>query len=227
MRNLFALRLAIWDMATYIGWRDNNESSNPQCVTDLLFNSEEEAEKYAENLYNDAEIYNEATLYSLSLTDEEILEVSEFDEFEDFEDAMREAYGNDPMGIDFHKSWYSDRKETLAEYIVDNGEEYLTPVDCANYDIDKSIEGSIVVVWQWHRYVGYARKFVELRYAYDRETEANLTKDDTVCGDKIDIVMTKEEIESCEDLESALTDKLIADWKWTNARDVERAIEII
>lgn len=224
MRNLFALRLAIWDMATYIDFRDYDKCSNPRSCEHLLFNSEDEAKEYAAKLYSDDSTYNDATLHRMQMDDKDILDISGFESIEDFEEAMREGYPADITTTWRNKPFGLDERERLAEYIIDNGED-LDAVDCANYDIDKSIEGSIVVVWQWHRYVGYARKFVELRYAYDGETEANLTEDDTVSGDKIDIVMTKEEVENCEDLESALTDKLIADWKWTNVRDVERAID--
>lgn len=226
MKQLFALRLAIWDMATYIGFRDYNESSNPGYCECILFATEDEAKEYAAKLYSDDSIYNDATLHQMQMDDKDILDISGFESIGDFEDAMKAGlYPPEKRywwGI--KKPYGYDERVAIAKHIVENGEE-LYEVDCPNYDIDKSIEGSIVVVWQWHRYVGYARKFVELRYAYDGETEANLTKDDTVCGNKIDIIMTKEEVESCEDLESELTDKLIADWKWTNTGDVERAID--
>ena len=227
MRKLFALRLNIWDIATYIDFRDNGESSDPKLCVFLLFNSEDEAKEYAAKLYSDNTIYNYATLYQMQLNDDDILDVSGFENIEDFEEAMRDVYPADITTICNYVPFGYDEKNRLARYICDRGEE-LGEVECANCDINKSIDGSIVVVWHWHRYVGYARKFVELRYAHFGETEAILAKDDTLCGDKIDIVMTMDEVKSCKDLKSALINCLLTvDWRWTNVSDVERAIETL
>ncbi len=228
MKQLFALRLAIWNMATFIGWRDYNESSSPSSCEFLLFKSEDEAKEYASKLYFDSDIYNDVTLHTMSLTDKEIVELSGLESIGDFEDAMKAG-----LYPPEKSSWWSDTKPygydervAIAKHIVENGEE-LYEVDCPNYDIDKSIEGSIIVIWEWHRYVGYARNFVELRYAYDGETEALLTKEDSTSGNKVDIVLTKEEAENCEDLENELIDRLLADdaWKWTRESAVNRGID--
>ena len=99
---------------------------------------------------------------------------------------------------------------------------------CNNYDFDKSIDGSIVIVWSWHRYVGYARKCAEIRYAYLNETERNLTKEDKSFVNQMDVVMTKEEVEASKHLKEDLFEKLVSNrdyWKSTNPEFVEEQIE--
>lgn len=204
---LYALSISVWDADDYL----NDRNTNPRTTDRYLFKTEEEAKQFAmENTYADADDYNDCWLCSADIDNEEILDLTLFDTIEEFADNMS---GN------LHE-------EEIAQWVFDEDRIGGNMVECNNYDFDKSLDGAILVVWAWHRYVGYAREIRELRYAYYRETERVLTKRDATFVSQVDVVMTAEEVEKTEDLESDLIDKLLVDsnWKWTNTNKVERLI---
>ena len=93
----------------------------------------------------------------------------------------------------------------------------------------KSLDGALLIVWSWEKYIGYARNFIELRLGTDREDETLLLKEDRVYRPQVDILLTADEMEkmSSKDIENYLYNELLDNgWKWTNPAAVEREIEI-
>lgn len=215
-RKLFVLANSVWHADDFL----HDRNTNPMCVDLYLYDSEEKAKEQAKNVSCDDDIYNDGTIYMASLEESQILELSGFETIDDFEEALKEPYSTQS----YHKNYGEDEKTAVAEYIVDNSEDEW-PVDCANYDFDKTLEGAIIVCWSWQTHVGYARKCEALRYGYSDDTESLLTKEDCCYRTQCDVVMTADEVDSCADLAEALMDKLHdSSWKWTNPEFVDSLI---
>lgn len=224
-RKLYVLAVSVWDANDYIQFRDYDKSCNPGSTDLFLFATEEEAEKHAKTLDADDDIYNTADLFDGELTDEEILELTGYETIEEFDEALKEPYSTDPRV----KNLGEDEKGEVAQAIVDDGN-LLREVECPNYDFDKSLKGALLVFWSWERYIGYARKLIELRYGTSDDTEAMLTKEDKVFATQCDVLLTAEEVEdlSSEDLEQEIREKLSdGSWKWTNPGAIERCMEFV
>lgn len=205
---------SIWDADDYL--HDRNTDARTVDYYLLRDDSEEELKKVYDDIDADSDIYNDAVICRNVELDEEDILVNGFDSIEEFEEELELALDGDPKRSSLRE---------LEQYIL-NYSDWIN-LDVPNYNFDESIEGSIVVCWSWDRYVGYARKFEELRYAYCGETKRLLTKRDSTFVQQYDIVMTADEIASCDDLEQELYDRLIGDWKWRNTNAVERAISEI
>lgn len=205
---------SIWHADDYL----NDGNTNPIDVQYYLLrdDSEEELKKVYDDIDADSDIYNDAVICrNVEINEEDVLD-NGFDSIEDFEEELEIALDGDPKRSSLHE---------LEQYIL-NYNDWIN-LDVPNYDFDESIEGSIVICWSWYRYIGYARDFEELRYAYCGETKRLLTKADRTFVKQYDVVMTADEIAACDDLEQELYDRLIGDWKWRNKNAVERAISEI
>lgn len=216
-RELWALEVTNWNARDYFdgGWGTSASVA-------YLFATSDEAKAFAMGISTDRECYNEAMLYHGELTEEVILEASGYDDIADFDEALREPY-SDNWNI---KNLGEDEKRAVAGYVMEEYDDTSEEIPCANYDFDKSIAGAIIVVWAWEKHVGYARDFIGLRYADHDETERLLAKEDKVFARQVDVVMTKEEVDACEDLQTELFNKLLLDsWKWTRPGHVEIEIE--
>ncbi len=200
---LTALSVSVWDADDYL----HDRNTDPLAIDRYLFESEEEAKAFALTLDYDSEIYNEGWIYEADIDDEEILALTLFDTIGEFLQGMR---GN------LHE-------EEIAQWVVEQ-DGCGTPCDCANYDFDRSLGGAILVVWSWQTYVGYARKCMEIRYAYPNETAALLTKQDRTYVSQVDVAMTAEEVAASKDIKADLEGALLGNcdcWKWTNPQHVE------
>ncbi len=219
-RKLYVLAVSVWDANDYIRFRDHNESLNPGDTRLYLFASEDDAEKYVNTLDVDNDIYNTAYLFVGELTDEELLELTGYETIEEFDEALAEPYSTNPRV----KNLGEDEKGEVAQAVVDDGT-LLREVKCPNYDFNKSLNGALLVFWSWHRYIGYARKLIELRYATADDTEALLTKRDSVSATQCDVLLTADEVAGMtgEELEEKVRQILHEDsWKWVNSGAIER-----
>lgn len=215
-RELWALDVTSWNASDYFAGRSGGSTT-----LTYLFATSDEAKAFAMGIDTDSDSYNECMLFHGELTEEEILDESGFETIEDFDEAMREPYST----VWNRKNFGEDEKTAVAVYIQGEYDNTLEEIPCANYDFDKSIEGAIIVVWSWERYIGYARNFHELRYADHTETEALLTKEDRVSAKQVDIVMTADEVANSKHLRDELTEILQRDhWKWTKPSHVDLAI---
>ena len=219
-RELYCLMVCVWDANDYLV----QQNCNPLSADLYLFKSESELDEFAESIDYNEDVYNEGFMYKAELTEEEILDVTDFESIEDFDKAMDVRY-DDVLG--YYKTFEEKQKEKVCKHILDYYHNDECPIDLPNYNFDESIEGSIVVVWSWERYVGYARKCLDLRFADYGDTKAMLTKQDKVFTAQVDVVMTKEEVEEYDDindLREELMDRLRG-WKWPNPNFVESSVE--
>lgn len=217
-RELWALNVSSCNAGDYFSGKCCN-----YYIEMYLFGTSDEAKDFAMHLDTDSETYIECMLFHGELTEEEILEASGYEEMADFDEALSEPYSTNWN----HKNYGEDEKKAVAAYIQEEYNNTMEEIPCANYDFDKSIEGAIIVLWRWEQYIGYAREFMELRYADSSETEALLTKVDRVHAIQADIVMTAEEVAACEDLRYELGKRLVGNrdtWKWTKPGIVGCAI---
>ena len=210
---LFVLANSVWHSDDYL----NSRNTNPMRVDKYLFLNREDAENKAENLECDFDICNDCTIYQKNTTEDEIMSLLP-DDVEDMNDFI-DNYLTNPY-------YNSELKEEICNHPDDE--------DCiegANYDFDKRLDDSILIVWGWQTYVGYARKCKDIRYAYFKETEEVLTKQDRTFVSQVDVLLTAEEVEECNDNEE-LKERLMercfdGTWKWTNPEEVERMIDSI
>lgn len=217
---LTALAISVWDADDFL----NDRNTNPRNTTRYLFATEEEAREYAkDNTDADIDNYNDATMLAdIDVDEATILEESGCESIEDFMECLNEPYST----TIWHKAYGHDEKERVADYIFENCSGQECDVECSNYDFDKRLDGAILVEWTWHRYTGYARKVLELRYAYYNETESVLTKQDSVTARQVDVVLTAEKVAASSDLALDLTNALLdGSWKWTDKYKVEQLIE--
>lgn len=207
-RKFFVLAINVWDADDYL----NDRNTDPRDTQLYLYGTREEAVKKAAEADTDSDIYNDGVIYTGELSEAEILEITGFEDIEDFNEALAEPYSTDPRVINFGE----DEKTAVANAIMENPEDDET-IECANYDFDKSLEGAILVFWSWQKYVGYARKCIEVRLAYSDDTEAILTKQDRVFATQCDVLLTAEEVAAADNLQDAVREALEnGSWKWTN-----------
>lgn len=204
-RKLFVLANSVWHADDYL----NDRNCNPKRTDKYLFATEQDAREAAMKLpSDDADEYNDCLLYSGEIEEKELLEITMFDDIKEFLEILATP-------DDFLTREANLHEDEISDMIIDNNC-WEENIPCANYDFNKSIEGAIIVVWSWEKYVGYARKCKEIRKAYYGETEQMLTKQDRTFVDQVDVIMTKEEVEACDDLQLELIHRLKSDWKWTN-----------
>ncbi len=216
-RKLFVLTNHVWDADDYA----HGCNCDPVRTDTYLYATREECEQKAQALDVSDDIYNDAVVYEGELEESEILELTGYETIDEFNEALAEPYSTEPRV----KNLGEDEKGEVAEAIMDNPT-FEQSIDCANYDFDKPLDGCILVFWSWHRYIGYARKFIELRRAYSGDTERMLIKQDKVVATQCDVLLTAAEVEAADDLQAAIRDALARDsWKWTNPGAAEREAE--
>jgi hypothetical protein len=218
-RKLYVLKNDVWDANDYL----NGRNTDPHRTDLYLYATEEEAEEKAMSLDVDNEIYNDCTLCTGEISEDDILYLTGYETIEEFDEAMAEPYSTKARV----KNFGEDEKSEVAQAIFENPTDER-PVECSNYDFDKSLEGAVLVFWSWERYIGYARKLIEVRRADSSDTEAILTKKDKVYTTQCDILLTAEEVENADDLKAAIRERLDScSWKWTNTSFITEAIENI
>jgi len=210
---LFVLANSVWNSNDYL----SGSNTDPKRTDLYLFLNRKDAENKAKNLSFDNDIYNDCTIYQKNMTNDEVMSFLS-DDIEDMNDFI-ENYLTNPH-------YNRELKEEIRNYPDD---EYC--VESANYDFDKSLEGAILIEWSWQKYTGYARKCEEIRYAYYKETEEVLTKQDKTFVSQVDVLLTADEVNECEndeELKERLMERCFdGTWKWTNPEEVERMIDSI
>lgn len=210
---LFVLANSVWNSDDYL----NDRNTSPKRMDLYLFLNREDAEYKAENLECDFDIYNDCTIFKKNMTEEEIMSFLS-DDFEDINDFIENHLTN--------PHYNSELKKEIREHPDDED-----CIEAANYDFDKSLDGAILIVWSWHRYIGYARNCKEIRYTYYRETEQILTKQDRTFVSQVDVLLTAEEVMECksdEELKERLMEICFdGTWKWTNPDEVEKMIDLL
>lgn len=175
--------------------RDNSVGPNwIKRISDFFLDREEAYKKMEEECQScksEYGEYNEFALWYCELTQED-LEGWEDYEAEDFSDS------------------------DLEEIIEEIGCEY----DCSlesSYEY-QDIQGDILVIWNFERYIGYARNINEIRKGFFGETEKVCCKVDKVFRPQADILIKKSELEglTAEEEKALIEERLYnQDWRWT------------
>jgi hypothetical protein len=216
-RKLYVLKNDVWDANDYL----NGRNTDPHRTDLYLYATEEEAEEKAMSLDVDNEIYNDCTLCTGEISEDDILYLTGYETIEEFDEAMAEPYSTKARV----KNFGEDEKSEVAQAIFENPTDER-PVECSNYDFDKSLEGAVLVFWSWERYIGYARKLIEVRRADSSDTEAILTKKDKVYATQCDIILTAEEVAAADNLKEAIRERLEdGSWKWVNTIFITEAVK--
>lgn len=198
----------VWAADDYL----NDRNCDPIRTDRYLYATREEAEAKAKSLPISNEVYNEGSIFTGELTDDEILELSGYETIDEFNDALAEPYSTDANV----KNLGEFEKADVAAAIVDDHTDEET-VECANYNFDKSLEGAVLVFWSWEKYIGYARKCIEVRYATADDKEELLTKQDKVYATQCDVLLTADEVAAADNIQEAVSKSLSLDyWKWNN-----------
>lgn len=214
---LFVLAVNVWDADDYL----NGRNCNPKQTDIYLYATRKEAEQKAQNLDVDDDIYNDCTIYTGELTEQEIIDITGYETIEEFNEALAEPYSTNPNV----KNLGEFEKGNVAKEILDNHTDEDI-IECANYDFNKSLEGCILVFWSWERYIGYARKCIEVRRAYSDDTKTLLTKRDKVFVTQCDILLTADEVSNTDNLQEDILQALAkSSWKWTNPEFVRDEVK--
>jgi hypothetical protein len=155
------------------------------------------------------------------MSEDEIIDITGYEDIDEFNEALAEPYSTKARVKNFGEF----EKGDVAQAIFENPTEERT-IDCVNYDFNKSLAGSVLVFWSWERYVGYARKLIEVRRADSSDTEAILTKKDKVYATQCDIILTAEEVAAADNLKEAIRERLEdGSWKWVNTIFITEAVK--
>lgn len=126
----------------------------------------------------------------------------------------------DPCSIDMNEDEADeeDWTEFLMEYAHDHQaeEEVLYYEDVLH--TYPSIQGDIVVVWGWEKYIGYARNFIEIREGEANEDESLYLPIDKTFVPQCSQLISAHEREGLneEDLKDLISERINSShWKWT------------
>ena len=196
--------ITVW-YGTRTNWNENERdtSSNPNCTERItgFFTDREEAWNAIEALANEHE--------------------AEFGKYDDFDLWKAKLSPDDLDGIDWEEleEWDDFDDEKLLELI----ERYNTDVDDTVSEVSytyQSVQGALLVIWGWERYVGYSRMIHEIREGMYGEDERMCCPIDNTYLPQASVIATAEEIEglSKAELHSMLEKKLLeeGDWRWTS-----------
>lgn len=146
----------------------------------------------------------------------------EFGEYEEF-DLMYCDLGIDDLeevdweGIDEDLVAFED--DDLEEIIHENGRMEVDWTEESSYDYP-SVDGDYLVIWNWERYIGYARNINEIRRGMYGETEEICCHEDKVFRPQASVLIKADELEGLtnEQVYELLKDRLdepSEDWRWT------------
>lgn len=202
------LTVDTWDPSDWF----SGESCDPMFTDTLIFSDRKRAEEYIGKHYGPyADEYHDASLRTVTMGTQE----------------AREAGWYGHSGEEEFGEWLGD----LADSGTDAGESDLASeciagydaeyIDVPNFDFDQSLEGHVLVSWQWETHVGYCRRFLGLRIGLPGDTYRMTCPEDRCYREQVSDLgdgsgMTE------DDLYDAMC--IGGSWKWANPRDVLEAI---
>ena len=125
-----------------------------------------------------------------------------------------------------------DKQEFILDYIcshldeVDNVGTSDWSNQCVEYKYE-SMQDGILLYWSWQKYIGYARKAIELEYCLLNHTTKNCKPVDKVFSIQCTYLLTSDAIMSCSDKEELIMlirQKIDDMGKWQNSLDVEEFV---
>lgn len=116
-----------------------------------------------------------------------------------------------------------------VEEVFDEYSEYIDDIEFDEYvktEEGKSVEGAIIIKWEWYRYVGLSRNFLDVgiagQYPYHnilKEIDLITDNEDRVFRTNYSVLATKEELEECG-TDILLRKMIEGDWRWNNVQNV-------
>lgn len=146
---------------------------------------------------------------------------AEFGKYDDFDLWKAKLSPEDLDGIDWEEleEWDNFDDDKLFELI----ERYNTDVDVNVLEVSytyQSVQGALLVIWGWERYVGYSRMIHEIRKGMYGEDERMCCPIDHIYRPQTSVLLKKEEMKglSKAELHSLVETKLLeeGDWRWTS-----------
>ena len=126
-----------------------------------------------------------------------------------------------------------DKGEIIMDYIYSHLDELdnVGTSDWNNQVVEykyESMEDGILLYWSWQKYIGYARKAINLEYCIMPETTRLCKPVDKVFATQCTFLLSSDDIMSCSDKEELimlLQQKIDDMGKWQNNINVEDFIE--
>lgn len=147
---------------------------------------------------------------------------AEFGEFDDFDINKAEVSPDDLEGIDWEEveEWDNFDDDQLYELITEqNCTEWDDLVEQVSFAYP-SVQGALLVIWGWERYVGYSRMIHEIRYGMYGEDESMCCPIDNTYSPQASVIATAADLEGLSKAEtySLIETKLFeeGDWRWTS-----------
>ena len=198
--------ITVW-YGTRTNWNENerDSSSNPNCTERItgFFTDREEAWNAIEALANEhkAEFGEYDTFDLMKATiDEEVIEDLDWEDINEYPEAFDDENLFDLI-MEHRGCWDSDGAVHEVSYTY------------------PSVQGALLVIWGWERYVGYSRMIHEIREGMYGEDERMCCPIDHIYRPQTSVLLKKEEMEglSKAELRSLVETKLLeeGDWRWT------------
>lgn len=147
---------------------------------------------------------------------------AEFGKYDIYDLWEAKVSPDDLDGIDWEEieEWDNFDEEKFYELIhEENCTEWDAIVNEVSYEYP-SVEGALLVEWNWERYIGYARNINCIRLGMYSETEEICCKEDMVFRPQVDVLCTAEELDGLSpeqerDLVEERLQEDYRDWRWT------------
>lgn len=224
----YMTHLTIWESSDWF----SGESCNPIDDEYVFHLSEDDVKSYIDKYTYDNDISEYRTIEVYEKT------FNNYQELFDF--CMRDYYDLVDAGIyNMSKTEIKDEciecmtdlvynklnvDNDLKQCVIDSFIEHVEPEhwDCKNFDFDQSLEGKILVIWSWDKYIGYARECHEIKVGTASDTMEMCVPVNMVFKRQCSVVG------SITDSFFEVYDNLMnGTWKWRNPITVEHELENI
>lgn len=207
---VYSINLSFRDADNWYNWAELNESINPTYTENLkTFLDKEKAEDFYNSFNENSE--GEGAV-EITLYESDSFDLNEFLMENDYE-SVNDILDNDGSVLDYAVEqldmitdlYYKD----LDYKIIEGG---------SNNEISPD---AVVVVWQWHRYIGYARTLKRISYAYqeDIESERDLItgNSESTSGYNYSVIVDNADGYTDDELYQVIMEEMgDSNWKWNN-----------
>lgn len=169
--------------------------------------------------------YNEGNIFGEWLT------LGDYIDYEEFIKACKDLHEDEEYPELMFQDWEcpDELRGFISEMSIDENLFLLNDVEEDEHvktEEGKNIEGAIIIKWEWHRYVGLSRNFLDVgiagQYPYHnilKEIDLITGYEDRVFRTNYSILATKEELEEYG-TDVLLRNMIEGDWRWNNVQDV-------
>lgn len=207
---VYSVHYSFRDADNWYNWSELNESTNPTYTENLkTFLDKESAEAFYDS-YNENDEGEGAV--EITLFESDLFDLNEFLLENDYE-SVDDILDNDGSVLDYAVEQISNFTEL---YYSDLNSKTIEGGDYNDISPD-----AVVVVWQWHRYIGYARTFKRIAYASQEgiETEKDLItgNSESTMGDNYSVIVDNADGYTDDELYQVIMEEMgDSSWKWNN-----------